>query len=58
MRKPTLVDRRCDVVTLATEHLGPGAGEPFAAQYFAFHGPAVNADPWPLDQARKVMEVD
>jgi hypothetical protein len=69
MRKPTLADRmmnevtiygglpmrRCDVVTLAAEHLG-GIREPFGAHYFAFHGETVDMEPWPLDEARKVMQ--
>ena len=69
MKRPTLADRllsevtiygglpmrRADIVVLAAEHLGDDAGEPFGAYYFALHGPAVDAEPWPLDEARKIM---
>lgn len=48
--------RRCDILILAWEHMGEGAREPFGAQYFALHGPAVAMEPWPLAEARKVME--
>jgi hypothetical protein len=47
--------RRCDVLRLAKEHMGERAKEPFGAQYFALHGPAIGAEPWLLDEARKVM---
>jgi hypothetical protein len=47
--------RRCDILRLATEHLGKDAGEPFGAQYFAFHPPAVELEPWPLEEARRIM---
>ena len=69
MRRPKLIDRlmnevaiygglpmrRGDIVTLATEHMGERAREPFGAQYFALHGAAVDAEPWPLEDARRVM---
>jgi hypothetical protein len=48
--------RRGDVAILAAEHLGDRAGEPFGAQYFAFHGPAVDAEPWPLERVRALMQ--
>lgn len=47
--------RRADIITLATEHMGEHAREPFGAQYFALHGPAVDLEPWPLDEAREIM---
>lgn len=53
-----LVMRRCDVLRLAKEHLGEHAKEPFGAQYFAFHPPALEdqtLEPWPLEEARKIM---
>ena len=50
-----LPPRRCDILTLATEDLGSQAGTKFGAQWFAFHGPAVNFEPWPLEQAREIL---
>lgn len=47
--------RRCDVLRLATEHMGEHARPPFGAEYFAFAGPTVNANPWTLEAAREVM---
>lgn len=47
--------RRGDILRLAQEHM-PGVGEPFGPAYFAFHGPAVDFEPWPLEEARRVME--
>lgn len=47
--------RRCDVFTLATEHMGEYAAPPFGADYFAFAGPAVALDPWPIAKAREIM---
>lgn len=46
--------RRGDIAVLAREHMGPEAREPFGPQYFAFHGPAVDMEPWPLDEARRI----
>lgn len=48
--------RRCDVLRLATEHMGEHAKEPFGAQYFAMHGQTVEMEPWDLDEARQVMK--
>lgn len=48
--------RRSDILILATEHLGEYAGAKFGAQWFALHGPAVEMDPWQIDQAREVMK--
>jgi len=47
--------RRGDILRLAEEHLGAGAREPFGAQYFALHGPAVDIEPWPYEEARRIM---
>ncbi len=47
--------RRGDIHTLATEHLGAHAGEPFGAWYFALHGPALDGEPFDLETARDMM---
>ena len=47
--------RRCDIYTLATEHLGKHARDRFGADYFAFSGDAVEGvAPLPLDVARRI----
>jgi hypothetical protein len=48
--------RRRDVYILASEHLGSDAGPPFGADWFAFGGATVDAEPWPLEEARRIME--
>lgn len=48
--------RRADVYTLCTEHLGEHAGPPFGADFFAFYPPAVELEPWPLEEARRIMD--
>jgi hypothetical protein len=48
--------RRADVFALATEHMGDRAGRRFGADYFAFRPTAVDAEPWPLDEARELMK--
>lgn len=48
--------RRSDILILATEHLGEFAGAKFGAQWFALHGPVVDMDPWPIDEAREIMK--
>lgn len=48
--------RRCDVYTLATEHLGGQARGRSGADYFAFAPAAVEMEPWALDQAREIMQ--
>jgi hypothetical protein len=50
--------RRGDIYTLAAEHMGERAGGRFGADYFAFHPPAVDAEPWPLEEARREMADD
>lgn len=69
MRKPNPIDlilnevalygglplRRRDILTLAKEHLGKDAKEPYGAQYFALHPPASKLDPLPLAKARALM---
>lgn len=47
--------RRYDILTLATEDLGSQANTKFGAQWFAFHGPAVEMEPWPLEEARRIL---
>lgn len=68
-RKPAIIDRlmnevaiygglplrRCDIYRLATEHLGSQAGPPFGADFFAFSPEAVEMEPWPLEEARRIM---
>lgn len=68
-RKPTVADkllnevaiygglpmRRADIYTLACEHMGKNADSRFGAWYFALHGPAIEAEAWPLVEARAVM---
>lgn len=45
--------RRCDILTVAAEDIGKAnAGRTFGADWFAFHPPAVNMDPWPIDEYR------
>jgi hypothetical protein len=46
--------RRCDIYTLATEHLGEHAGAPFGADWFAFHPVTVNVEPLSLGMARRI----
>lgn len=46
--------RRCDAFTLAREHQGNYAGR-FGADYIAFAFPAVEMEPWPIDEARRIM---
>lgn len=47
--------RRYDILYFAKQHLGKDAGEPFGAEYFAFHGPAVEMEPWPREAAAKIL---
>ena len=50
--------RRADIYTLAAEHLGQHASGRFGADYFAFRPPAVDMEPWPLDEARELCARD
>lgn len=47
--------RRSDILRLAQEHM-PGVREPFGPAYFAFHGPTVDLEPWPFEEAQRVMK--
>lgn len=44
--------RRCDILRAAREDLGDHADDRFGADYFALHGPAVDAEPWTLEAFR------
>jgi hypothetical protein len=46
--------RRGDILILAAEHLGPHANCRFGADYFAMMPPAVDMEPWTLDEARRI----
>lgn len=48
--------RRADVATLAAEHLGERDCRPYGSDYFAFHGLAVDREPWTLEAARELMQ--
>lgn len=49
--------RRCDVYTLAAEHLGSHARDRFGADWFAFgpYAKVVDMEPWTLAEAREIM---
>lgn len=47
--------RRVDILALAMEDLGEHAHGKFGADYFAFNGPAVDAEPWSIAEVKAAV---